>query len=235
MHGERNRSGAAEREGAVGPRADLGGIWIVKPPDKPLLIFDGDCHFCRRWIERWRELTGGAVEYSPFQDVAERFPEIPREKFEESVHFIDSNGTVYRGGEAVLRSLGRKARGSIWCYEHVPGFAPITEAAYRFIARRRHFASFFTRLLWGNDVRRPTYFRTRDLFLRSVGAIYLIAFVSLWLQVDGLVGEQGVLPVGQHLQFAREQLGSDAFSFCRRFAGSIRAMFFFIFSAAQGR
>jgi len=184
---------------------------VSNPPKKPLLIFDGDCHFCRRWIERWRELTGGAIEYAPFQEAAERFPEIPEKNFEQAMHFIDADGSIYRGAEATFRSLGRRARSWLWCYEHVPGFAPIAETAYGFVARGRRFASFFTRLFWGNDVRRPTYFTARDLFLRSLGAIYLIAFVSLWMQIDGLVGEQGILPVGQHLQLAREQLGSDAF------------------------
>jgi len=186
---------------------------VSNPPEKPLLIFDGDCHFCRRWIERWRELTRDAVEYAPFQEVADRFPEIPREHFEKAVHFIDADGSVYRGAEAVFRSLGNRAKISNWCYQHVPGFAAITETAYAFVARRRRFASFFTRLLWGSDVRPPTYFSARDLFVRALGSIYLIAFVSLWLQIDGLIGEQGILPAGQHLQLAREQLGSDAFFF----------------------
>jgi predicted DCC family thiol-disulfide oxidoreductase YuxK len=182
-------------------------------PTNPLVIFDGDCHFCRRWIERWRELTGGAVEYAPFQEAAERFPEIPREDFEQALHFIEKDGTVHRGAAAVFRSLGsvRAGRVLIWGYDHVPGFAPITEAAYRVVARQRILASFFTRLFWGNDVRRPTYFRSRDLFVRSLGAIYLIAFVSLWFQIDGLAGEQGILPIGQYLHLAREQLGPDAF------------------------
>src|SRR5205085_2611294 len=176
-----------------------------------LLIFDGDCHFCRRWIERWRELTRDAFEYAPFQEVADRFREIPREHFEQAVHFIDADGSVYRGAQAVFRSLGTRAKISNWCYEHVPGFASVTEAAYAFIARRRRLASFFTGLFWGNDVRPSTYFTARDLFVRALSAIYLIAFVSLWLQIDGLIGEQGILPVGQHLQLVREQLGLDAF------------------------
>lgn len=184
---------------------------VSHPPSKPLLVFDGDCHFCRHWIERWRELTQGSIEYAPFQEIGDRFPEIPRENFGQAMHFIDTDGSVYRGAEAVFRSLGRRARVWTWFYEHVPGFAPVTEVAYGFVARGRRFASFFTRLLWGNDVRRPTYFRSRDLFLRSLGGIYLIAFVSLWLQIDGLIGGQGILPIGQHLQLAREQLGSDAF------------------------
>jgi predicted DCC family thiol-disulfide oxidoreductase YuxK len=184
---------------------------VLNPPKTPLLIFDGDCHFCRRWIERWRELTRGTVDYAPFQEVADRFPEIPRENFEQAVHFVDADGSVYRGAEAVFRSLGQRGRVWSWCYEHLPGFAPITEGAYAIVARRRGFASFFTRLLWGNDVRPPTYVISRDIFIRALGGIYLIAFVSLWLQIDGLVGQQGISPIGTYLQSARAQLGSDAF------------------------
>jgi lipase maturation factor 1 len=186
---------------------------LANPPAEPLVIFDGDCRFCRRWIERWREMTGGAVEYEPYQEAATRFLEIPRVDFEQALHFIDKDGTVYRGAEAVFRSLGtiRSGRALIWGYEHLPGFAPVTEAAYGVIARNRQLASFFTRLLWGNEVRRPTYFRARDLFVRALGAIYFIAFVSLWFQIDGLIGENGISPVGHYLQAVRQQLGSDAF------------------------
>ncbi|MEN3368026.1 MAG: hypothetical protein V7609_169 [Verrucomicrobiota bacterium] len=181
-------------------------------PSKPLMLFDGNCHFCRRWIERWREMTGDAVEYAPFQEAAERFPEIPREAFKEAVHFIETDGSVSRGAAAVFRSLGQ-SRGRRWMisgYEHVPGFALITETAYRFVAANRMIASFFTRLLWGADVRRPTYFQARQWFLRSLGGIYLIAFLSFWMQVDGLIGERGILPVAAFLPAAREQLGGAA-------------------------
>src|SRR5205085_8801672 len=128
---------------------------VETPPARPLVIFDGDCRFCRRWIERWREMTASAVDYVPYQEAATRFPEIGREGFEQALHLIGKNGTVYRGAEAVFRSLGtvRGGRAFIWGYEHVPGFAPVTETAYRFLARNRQLASFFTRLLWGNEVR----------------------------------------------------------------------------------
>jgi lipase maturation factor 1 len=181
-------------------------------PPKPLLIFDGNCHFCRRWIERWHDLTAGAVEYAPFQEVAERSPEIPREAFERAVQFIETDGTVFSAAEAVFRSLGHKRgrKWMIWCYEHVPGFAVVTEAAYGLVARHRRTASFFTRLLWGNDVRQPTYFEARRWFFRSLGCIYLIAFLSLWMQLDGLIGEHGILPVAEYLPAAREQIGGNA-------------------------
>lgn len=41
----------------------------------------------------------------------------------------------------------------------------------------------------------PTYFLSRWLFLRLLGLVYLIAFISLWVQIEGLIGSEGVLPV----------------------------------------
>ncbi|PYK29997.1 MAG: hypothetical protein DME57_08395, partial [Verrucomicrobia bacterium] len=54
---------------------------VANPPPKPLLIWDGECHFCRRWIERWREITGDQVDYETSQQVGDRFPEISRAQF----------------------------------------------------------------------------------------------------------------------------------------------------------
>lgn len=51
-------------------------------------------------------------------------------------------------------------------------------------------------------------FRTgRWLFLRSLGLVHLAAFVSLWVQVEGLVGSRGILPVRRHLAAVRERRG----------------------------
>ena len=40
----------------------------------------------------------------------------------------------------------------------------------------------------------PTYFVIRWLFLRLLALAYLAAFLSLAVQVTGLVGSQGILP-----------------------------------------
>ena len=49
----------------------------------------------------------------------------------------------------------------------------------------------------------PTYFLTRWLFLRMLGVIHLIAFVSLWTQISGLIGSNGILPAAQFMDSAR--------------------------------
>jgi len=57
----------------------------------------------------------------------------------------------------------------------------------------------------------PAYLLSRWLFLRLLGAVYLIAFVSLAVQVSGLVGEHGILPAGPFLQRAHALYGSAAY------------------------
>ncbi len=179
------------------------------------MIWDGECHFCKRWIERWREVTTGKVDYKTYQEAADRFPEIPVERFKRAVAFIEPDGETFFAAEAVYRSLRYRfsSRWLAWSYDQVPGFAATSEVAYKFIARHRSFGSAITRLLWGQDVRPPTYLWARRWFLRALGLIYLIAFVSLSVQVEGLVGSNGVSPVSQFLPAAHEQLGPHAYSF----------------------
>src|SRR5437667_3816506 len=187
---------------------------VLNPPSKPLMIWDGECHFCKRWIERWREITAGEVDYATYQEAADRFPEIPLEQFQRAVAFIEPDGKTFFAAEAVYRSLACRSsrKWMAWSCDQVPGFAAISEIAYGFIARHRKVGSAFTRVLWGRDVRPPTYFWARRWFLRAVGLIYLIAFVSLWVQVDGLIGANGISPVNQFLPAVHEQLGRQAYS-----------------------
>jgi predicted DCC family thiol-disulfide oxidoreductase YuxK len=185
---------------------------VSNPPPRPLMIWDGECLFCKRWIERWREITAGKVDYATCQEAAVRFPEIPIDQFKRAVAFIEPDGEAFFAAEAVYRSLQYRSsrKWLAWSYDHVPGFAGISETAYKFIARHRSLGSTFTRFLWGKDVRPPTYFWARRWFLRMLGLIYLIAFVSLWVQVDGLVGSNGMSPVSRFLPAVRQQLGPDA-------------------------
>src|SRR4029450_5241529 len=48
------------------------------------------------------------------------------------------------------------------------------------------------------------------MFLRLLALVYLIAFGSLAAQLTGLVGEHGILPIGEFLHRAHEAHGTDA-------------------------
>ncbi len=171
------------------------------------MIYDGDCNFCKFWVIRWQRSTAGRVDFIASQDprVAQQFPELPRERFENSVQFVETDGRVYSGAEAVFRSLTYSPfRGwPLWMYENIPGVAPVTERAYHFVAKRREGFSFLTRLLWGREGALPTYSLVRWVFLRLMGIIYLTAFVSLGTQINGLIGSNGISPAGQFMESAR--------------------------------
>jgi lipase maturation factor 1 len=57
----------------------------------------------------------------------------------------------------------------------------------------------------------PAYVLSRWLFLRLLGVVYFVAFVSLALQITGLVGEHGILPAGGFLERAHAAYGSGAY------------------------
>lgn len=106
---------------------------------RPLLIYDGDCGFCRRWVARWRRWTGDRVAYATAEEAAASHPEIPPERFREAVVLVEPDGRVSYAAEAVARSLAVRGPGKVllWMYRRVPGASALGEAAYRRVARRR--------------------------------------------------------------------------------------------------
>lgn len=180
---------------------------------RPLLIFDGDCGFCRAWIENWKRLTGERVRYAPFQDAAEQFPQVTREEFAAAVKLILPGGEVLSGARAVFTALASlpDRRWLLWIYDRLPGVGIVCETAYGVIARHRSFAFQATRLLWGIPLSPETYHVTSWLFLRLLGAIYLAAFASFGAQAAGLIGSHGILPMADFLRDLHGYLGVSAY------------------------
>ena len=99
--------------------------------NKPVLIFDGHCGFCRIWLDYWRQLTGDRIEYLASQEVGDRFPQISREAYAKSVQLVRPDGSVASGARAVFESLGKERL--------YPWVAAPSELAYRIIAPHRDF------------------------------------------------------------------------------------------------
>ena len=51
----------------------------------------------------------------------------------------------------------------------------------------------------------------RGVFLRLLGFVYLIAFASLAVQIQGLIGERGILPAAPFLGWAHSVYGAEAY------------------------
>ena len=179
----------------------------------PTFVYDGDCGICRYWVNYWQGLTGERIRYRPYQEAAEDFPEIAPEAFPHAVQLIEPDGRVYSGAAAtyrvLLRAPGRAAWW--WLYARLPGFAMASEWAYAFFARRRGLLDRISKLLWGPALQRERYALVSWLFLRLLGGIYVAAFASLAVQIRGLVGPDGILPLEEYLDTAHQALGSAAY------------------------
>jgi predicted DCC family thiol-disulfide oxidoreductase YuxK len=179
----------------------------------PLVVFDGQCSFCRRWVERAKSITGQFVDYEPFQQAAPRFPQIDPAAFGRAVHLIEPDGRISRGAQAVFRTLklGHRYPWLLRFYEFIPGFAAISEAAYRLVATHREATDRVDMLLIGPGEQQPSYLLTRQIFLRLLGLIYLMAFLSLWPQIDGLIGSRGILPINSFLNAIQAAIGKGEY------------------------
>ena len=188
------------------------------PEDRPVLVWDEECGFCGRWVERIRYRVGDGLEYAPYQQAAERFPDVPRELFARAVHLIETDGRVRAGAEAIIRA-GEHGRPGIvgWCYRRAPGFATLAELGYGLVARNRPLVTRVSRWLVGPDLLPRQHRLTRWLFLRLLGITTLCAFVSLLVQWQGLFGSGGILPAADTMDAIRAHGQSAGWSAVERF------------------
>lgn len=179
---------------------------------RPRVVYDGDCTFCTYWKDRWETKLGDAVEWTPFQELGDEFSGVTPEAFARSVHFFEAD-KVSRGAEAIFRITDKARFGglALRAYQSLPPFAWLSDRAYRIVADHRNFFAFWNRLLWGLKFERPSFTGGRWLFLRSLGLIFITAFLSLYVQVAGLAGENGILPFNSLLERAEAQLGAEAY------------------------
>jgi predicted DCC family thiol-disulfide oxidoreductase YuxK len=180
---------------------------------RPQLIYDGDCGFCGYWARYWQKLTGESVEYRPYQQVLAQYPAIPEAEFQRAVQFIAPDGERASGAEASFLTLAHARGKGFWLalYRHIPGFAPVSESAYAFIARRRPAFYRASLMLWGGGHEPPRYELVSFLFLRLFGLITLFAFVSFAVQARGLIGSHGILPLSELVDALAPRLGPERF------------------------
>jgi lipase maturation factor 1 len=182
-------------------------------PAKPLFIYDGECHFCRKWVHRLKDIVGISVEMATTQEVADKFPEISSEDFDASIQYIDANGEVFPAARGCFQALAQHPLGKIlpWAYRHLPGFAALSEFIYRFIAKRRSGISKVDRAVSGLNGAVAEYTISSRIFPKALAIIFFIAFTSLFGQIKGLIGTDGISPTTSYLGFMFAHLDLMAF------------------------
>ena len=175
------------------------------------LVYDGDCGFCRYTVDYAHAVTGDAVEYVPYQAVAEEYPERSEADFAASIWFFAS-GTTASGAQAAFRTLAVGGRRRwLWAYRRIPGFAWLAERLYGWVSRHRELCLRIARALFGRELRPARFDVTADVVYRGIAAATLMALGSLWLQAEALIGDNGVLPASEFLEAVHATFGSDSY------------------------
>ena len=175
--------------------------------EKPVLVYDGDCVFCCRCVARLKASVGDAIDFVPLQEAINKYTNISRAEFEEAVYLILPNGEIYRSAEAVFRTRAmgdRPKKFLFWIYQKSVAFRKVSENIYNLIARNRKAVSRISKFLWGQTLSQSTYFASSWLFARGLGVVALIAFLSYWIQAEGLIGSNGIMPHQEDLEEIKE-------------------------------
>jgi len=107
----------------------------------PVMLYDGDCGFCKRRVKEWKKMTGDHVRYEDYRAVLHDFPQLTQKQCQEAVWLVMPDGMIYSGAKAVFKALDHagKYRWLLRCYERVPGFGWASERFYQLIAGHRSF------------------------------------------------------------------------------------------------
>ncbi len=117
-------------------------------PDSPsgdrrgVLIYDGQCNFCRGSVELLRKFDWtGRLAFLSLHDqrVGERWPQLTFEQLMDQVWFVTPGGQAYGGADA-LRYLSLRMP-ALWILApllNIPGSMPMWRWLYRWVARNRY-------------------------------------------------------------------------------------------------
>lgn len=111
-------------------------------PGRDVVIFDGQCKFCRKQVERLRWFDGGSrLSFVSLHDpwVAETYPDLTHERLMEELVLVTTDGRRF-GGAAAFRYLTRRLPRLWWMAPimHIPLSLPVWSWCYRFISRQRY-------------------------------------------------------------------------------------------------
>lgn len=131
----------AEDGSARNPTVDLQLPDPDQNPEADVLIFDGQCNFCRSQVERVHRWDSGKLAYLSMHDsrVGDICPELSSEQLMEQMWLVTSDHRKYGGADAA-RILSRRLPQLWWLFPllHIPFTMPLWRWIYRKIAARRY-------------------------------------------------------------------------------------------------
>lgn len=111
-------------------------------PQADVLIYDGECSFCRSQVERFHRLDGAnRLAFVSLHDpsVRENYPDLSHEQLMEEMVLVDQSGNRHAGHHALQYLTWRLPKLRIFHpLFHIPLTGSLWQAAYKWVAKRRY-------------------------------------------------------------------------------------------------
>ena len=111
-------------------------------PNAEIVIYDGDCQFCTRQVEKLNRWDGKQrLTYISLHDesIVSAYPDLSKKQMMEAIYLIDKGSKRHRGA-AALRVISRRLP-KLWLLAlllHIPFSLPVWNWGYQQIAKRRY-------------------------------------------------------------------------------------------------
>jgi len=110
--------------------------------DRPLVLYDGRCGFCRDWSRRLARWDGhDRLHQVPSQErhTIAGLPTLSDADLDSALHVVLPDGRVERGARGVIALLPWLRGGRVLAWlARIPGVTGVADAVYRWVARHRH-------------------------------------------------------------------------------------------------
>lgn len=145
-----------------------------------MMVWDGECGFCKYWITNWKSKTDAQIDYRTLQEVAKQFKDIPLKEFKKASRLIEPDGAVYSGPDSAYRSfLYFKNTNPPWhrWYSQYKLFSFPSDHTYNFIAKNRSFMFSLTKLFFGRNPERLKPYWLLLLLIVFIGVYLLLRYL----------------------------------------------------------
>ncbi|HEU5171374.1 MAG TPA: DUF393 domain-containing protein [Gemmatimonadales bacterium] len=109
---------------------------------RPVLVYDGQCGFCRKWISRLRRWDrGGRIEYVTARErnSVSGLPRFTDDAVARAMHLVTPDGRVLAGARALPALLDYLPGGAlVRPLFRIPGLPWVADRFYAWLAARRH-------------------------------------------------------------------------------------------------
>lgn len=150
------------------------------PTEKPQLVWDGECGFCKYWVTYWHYNTENRIDYRPYQQVATNYMDFPLKEFKKASRLIETDGKIYSGPDSAFRSFTYfKPANNFWhkLYSENSAFAWIVDHSYTFIAKHRPLMFKLTHLFFGKNPERLKPYWLIYILLIIVLIVLIVVFL----------------------------------------------------------